>query len=235
VRHEITNAIRSWSQGETKSELSLTSQLAVLENGCLKWNKEEERNFESIPSEEWEQLAKEVEQCIATRSATVSQGLHDKYMQYVMNKPEGARKHGQIGGGRSLYIQALSLLHGIGAPVDKESAVLFLHQAAEEGVPEAISLLGYCYELADGVAENPKRAFQCYEAAYQLGDPHAAVRLGRCLWEGLPGVLPKDRNKAPLLIEEGIAELRKRVARNQDGLPGVSRALMLLHTQMNLV
>jgi len=235
VLKTITDAVRSWNPTDQKHEPSLTSKLTVLENGSLKWNREEKRGIESIPAAQLELLAKEVEECIATRSAAVSQGLHDKYMQYVMNKPEGARQHGQIGGGRSLYLRALSLLHGIGTAIDKKSALLFLYQAAEEGIPEAISLLGYCYELGDGAKENPQRAIQCYEAALALGDPHASVRLGRCLWEGIPKVLKTDRERAPRLIEEGIAELRARVARNQDGPPGVSRALALLHTQMNLV
>jgi len=235
ILQQITEAVRSWSPTDEKHELSLASKLTVLENGSLKWNKEEKRSIESIPTALLDQMTKEVEQCIATRSGGVSQGLHDKYMQYIMNKPEGARQHGQIGGGHSLYIRGLTLLHGIGSAIDKKNAVLFLHQAAEEGVPEAISLLGYCYEMGDGVAVQPKRAVQCYKAALELGDPHASVRLGRCLWGGISGVLEKDRERAPRLIEEGIAELRARVARNQDGLPGVSRALSLLHSQMSLV
>jgi len=236
IRKQITDAVRGWIQGsETKSEFSLSSKLTVVENGLLKWNREEQRSLDHIPVAEWELLVMEVEECIKTRSAAVSQGLHDKYMQYIMRRPEGDRRHGQIGTGHSLYIHALTLLRGIGTKIDKPSALLALHQAAEEGVPEAISLLGYCYEKGDGVFENPQRAVQCYEAALALGDPHASVRLGRCLWEGIPKALPQDRERAPRLIEEGIAQLRLRVARNQDGLPGVSRALSLLHTQMNLV
>lgn len=235
ITAKITAAVKSWGQTDEKGELELTSELTVLENGSLKWNKEEKRGIESIPAEQLELLQKEVEECIATKKASISQGLHDKYMQYVMNKPEGARQHGHIGKGHSLYLQGLSALHGIGVPINKKSAVLFLHQAAADGVPEAISLLGYCYELGDGVGENPARAVECYRAALELGDPHAAVRLGRCLWTGLPGVLEADRTRAPQLIEEGLAELRERVARKQDGTPGVSLALSLLHSQMNLV
>jgi len=236
VREKITAAVRSWSQTDEKSDAWLCSKLTVVENGALKWNREEKRAFEAIPATQLDQMAKEVEHCIATRAATVSQGLHDKYLSYCMTKSEGAREHGQIGGGHSLYIHALCQLHGINkVPINKEAAVRSIHQAAGEGVVEAISLLGYCYEFADGVTINTERAAQCYQAAHDLGDPHGSIRLGRLLWEGVPNGLPKDRTRAPLLIEQGVAGLRLRVARNQDGLPGMSRALSELHTQMNLV
>jgi TPR repeat protein len=86
-------------------------------------------------------------------------------------------------------------------------------QASEQGIPEAISLLGYCYESGDGVVENKERAVLCYNAAVELGDPHAMVRLGRAKWAGAG--CAKDPEGARKHIDEGMALLRARVKANE--------------------
>jgi len=150
--------IRGWQPAaEEKGQQWLCSKLTSVVNGALRWNKEEKRSMEEIPPQQLQAFAREVEYCIRSKAATVTQGAHDKYVQYCVNcagKPQT-----QIGGGSSLYVQGLRSLHGIaGTPIDKVAGVKDTVEAAQTGVPEAISLLGYCYEHGDGVDENKSRA-----------------------------------------------------------------------------
>lgn len=225
--------VQTWLSLEQKSDW-LTSKLSTVVDGCLRWKKEEKRAVSELPRGQLELFAQEVEHCLQTKAAHISQGAHDRYMEYCVNIRENG--HGQVGAGHTLYLHALSCLHGLaGTKMDKVSAVLHLHQAAGDGVAEALSLLGYCYELGDGLKPDLERAAVCYLTSHAMGDPHGTVRLGRSLWEGLKGALEQDRARVPALLDSGLAELRARVARSQDGSTGVSRALSVLHTQFNLV
>lgn len=221
--------VTTW-MGQSGGDSGLKSKLLVLQNESIRWNPEEKRHVADIPAPEMEVFAKDVERCLKFRFAGLSQGVHDKYVTYCVNRKN---KHGQMASGPSLYVHALCLLNGLsGFQMDKDSALLFLHQAAEQGVPEAISLLGYCYELGDGVGECLERAFICYKASVAMGDPHGMVRLGRVLWELKDET---EKAKSPALIEEGMNLLRSRVDAGQGSMAEVSRALCILHTQMNLV
>jgi len=204
------------------------SKLVVLADGMLKWKHEETRAITDVPAPEADQFTKEVEHCLENRSAHISQGVHDRYVKYCIARK---KRQGQVASGQALYLHSLNLLHGMGGEKqDKKVALVFLHQAAEQGVAEAISLLGYAYQFGDGVGECVERAVVCYKAALAMDDPHAMVRMGRCALDGLPGCSDKEGGSA--LIEQGMAILRQRVVSKQGSLPEMSRALSVLHTQL---
>jgi len=96
-------------------------------------------------------------------------------------------------------------------------------------------LLGYCYQLGDGVGVNAKLAAELYLSAARKGDAHGMVRLGRLYANGVEGVLEKDDVKAKALIEYGMTVLNKLYNNPTTTRVEKSRALSLLHSNMTLV
>ena len=68
--------------------------------------------------------------------------------------------------------------HGIGVTADIGKAVECYTEAAEHGVPEAITNLGWCYERGAGVAQSYERALELYTKAAGLGEAMAMNNLG---------------------------------------------------------
>ena len=64
-------------------------------------------------------------------------------------------------------------------------AVKWYACAAEQGVAEAQFRLGECYDDADGVEHDEKKAFQLYMDAAQQGHRKAQCYVGYCYQYGL--------------------------------------------------
>lgn len=79
-------------------------------------------------------------------------------------------------------------------PRDTQQMVDYLWSAASDGVPEAQSKIGFCYEKGIGVQKDWETAFKWYAQAAESGYPHAMINVGHCFQNGL-GV-EKDGNKA---------------------------------------
>jgi tetratricopeptide (TPR) repeat protein len=81
---------------------------------------------------------------------------------------------------------ARMLLVGQGVYRDREAAFHWFAVAAESGEPEAVNMLGRCYELGWGVAPDRKRAIQCYRTAARQNFAWAQFNLGQILISGDP-------------------------------------------------
>lgn len=78
-----------------------------------------------------------------------------------------------------------SYLVGIGVEKDYAKAFEYFQEAADYGIPEAITNLGYCYERGINVDIDYRRAVDLYEKAAALGDSSAMNNLGWCYEQGL--------------------------------------------------
>lgn len=219
-----------WAKKEAAFKLDC-KLLKQNKDGMLVWNVEGKGILDCTEAEQ-SSFERAVSQAIDSKSAGVSQGVHDKYVTCCI-----ARKLpvGVIANGKSMYLTALSLLHGIGVACDKAKAVNMLRSATSDGCGEAMSLLGYCYQLGDGTGENQKLAAELFLAAARSGDAHGMVRLGRLYGTGVDGVLDKDEEKARALINHGTTLLEQLYRNPTSSRAEKSRALSLLHSNMNLV
>lgn len=68
---------------------------------------------------------------------------------------------------------------------DYEKAVECYREAAEYGIPEAVTNLGYCYERGLGVEVDYERAVELYRQGAALGESTAMNNLGWCYERGL--------------------------------------------------
>lgn len=78
-----------------------------------------------------------------------------------------------------------SYLVGIGVEKDYAKAFECFQEAADYGIPEAITNLGYCYERGINVDIDYSRAVELYEKASELGDSSGMNNLGWCYEQGL--------------------------------------------------
>ncbi len=78
-----------------------------------------------------------------------------------------------------------SYLVGIGVEKDYAKAFEYFQEAADYGIPEAITNLGYCYERGINVDIDYSRAVELYEKAAEFGDSSAMNNLGWCYEQGL--------------------------------------------------
>jgi TPR repeat protein len=109
------------------------------------------------------------------------QALVDKSPQIGVRLVEAAAKSGLFA---AQLAWARMLLDGRGVPVDKEAACHWFTIAAESGDPEAIALVGHCYELGLGVPVNRMRAAVYYRQAARKNHALAQHNLGQLLLAG---------------------------------------------------
>ena len=83
-------------------------------------------------------------------------------------------------------------LNGNGVEKDNSEAVRWLEEAGSH--PDAVNLLGYCFENGYGVIRNPEKAAELYRKAAELGHVTAQLNLGNCYQDG-SGVV-KDEAEA---------------------------------------
>lgn len=74
---------------------------------------------------------------------------------------------------------------GLEVECDYYKAVECYREAAEYGIPEAMTNLGYCYERGLGVEIDYERAVELYRKGATLGDSTAMNNLGWCYERGL--------------------------------------------------
>ena len=67
-------------------------------------------------------------------------------------------------------------------------ALLLLKPLADEGVAEAIGMLGIAYQRGAGVAVDATRALELLQKAVEMGDAVAAHHLGILYQNGMDGV-----------------------------------------------
>lgn len=200
-------------------------------DGVLKWTGDE---LAKLPEAERERAVVQIEAAIRMKSHKISQGIHNVYVRHCVNT---GRPTAKVISGKSQVLEAVKLLHGVGDCCDaaqdeqnKKDAAAFLLETEIAEIPEALSLLGYCFQFGEGVKEDPKRALSLYEKAAKLGDPHGMVRLGRAQHaQGL------DKTTAKALIDKGCALLQAAVDSGKLTLEEQSRALSLLHTNHPLL
>jgi len=220
-----------WRQQNQKFKVNC-KLVSLMDNNLLVWNAAAAADKQIMDCPEADAFAQTVTDAINTKAVSISQGVHDRYVTYCNSKKQVI---GVVASGKSLYTSAVPLLHGIGVSVDKQKAIEMLRNATTEGCGEAISLLGYCYQLGDGVGVNAKLAAELYLSAARKGDAHGMVRLGRLYANGVEGVLEKDDVKAKALIEYGMTVLNKLYNNPTTTRVEKSRALSLLHSNMTLV
>jgi TPR repeat protein len=119
---------------------------------------------------------------------------------------------------------------------DAAAARAALQPLAGHGL-EATYWLGVMTEAGEGGPADPAGAARWYTAAANLGEPHAALALGRLYETGAPGV-PADRDRAfraysaararglaaPAAAGIGRLDLERRNIKLPPGLPGALRA-----------
>lgn len=81
--------------------------------------------------------------------------------------------------------EGCAYLVGIGVEKDYAKAFECFQEAADYGIPEAITNLGYCYERGINVDIDYTRAVELYEKAAALGDSSGMNNLGWCYEQGL--------------------------------------------------
>ncbi len=67
-------------------------------------------------------------------------------------------------------------------------ALLLLKPLADEGIAEAIGMLGVAYQKGAGVEVNAEKALELLEKAVDMGDSIAAYNLGLLYQNGMQGV-----------------------------------------------
>ena len=67
-------------------------------------------------------------------------------------------------------------------------ALLLLKPLADEGIAEAIGMLGIAYQRGAGVEANAEKALELLEKAVDMGDAIAAHHLGVLYQNGMEGV-----------------------------------------------
>lgn len=67
-------------------------------------------------------------------------------------------------------------------------ALLLLKPLADEGIAEAIGMLGIAYQRGAGVDVNAEKAIELLEKAVDMGDAVAAYSLGLLYQNGMQGV-----------------------------------------------
>ncbi len=68
--------------------------------------------------------------------------------------------------------------YGVGTAADIDKAIECYTEAAEHGIPEAMTNLGRCYERGEGVAQDYARALALYTKAAELGEAMAINNIG---------------------------------------------------------
>ncbi|MDO6587949.1 caspase family protein [Salipiger sp. 1_MG-2023] len=107
---------------------------------------------------------------------------------------------------RSLLGLAYMRLNPSDARFDPGKAAEYLTRAAEGGSPEAQFELARQYETGKGVAQDPARALELYQAAARQDYPDALNEMGFFQYQGMLG-LPADPAKAMIYFERA-ADLR---------------------------
>ena len=77
---------------------------------------------------------------------------------------------------------AFAYLEGKGTPKDEKKAFDLMKQAADKGLPQALTQLGIFHENGTGTQQDSVEAVRCYRSAGN--EPVALYRLGICLAEG---------------------------------------------------
>ncbi|MBL1141612.1 MAG: sel1 repeat family protein [Proteobacteria bacterium] len=67
-------------------------------------------------------------------------------------------------------------------------ALLLLKPLADQGIAEAIGMLGIAYQRGAGVELDAEKAIELLEKAVDMGDAVAAYNLGLLYQNGMPGV-----------------------------------------------
>merc|ERR1712025_304388 len=204
------------------------SKYLQINSGVLKlntplWTEEKIESIGDLTEIDALEFVNEVERCIFERFP-VSKEADSMYLEYCAAQNRQGMAHYT---GQEAYEHGYRLLHGIMVPIDKQTGVHYIQQAAElDQFPAAHSLLGYCYQFGDGLRRDIERSIEHYKIAIDGGDDFGKIRLGRCYLGGI-GV-PQDTKKANELLEDGISGLRSIAdSKRADS----NRALCLLHTQ----
>lgn len=77
-------------------------------------------------------------------------------------------------------------------------------KAANQGMPEAQTRLGLCYNNGDGVPKNLQKAVYWYQKAAAQEFPEAQCLLASCYYDGV--VVPKNEQKALELFRKAAAQ-----------------------------
>ena len=97
----------------------------------------------------------------------------------------------------AMLLAGLSLAKGVGgAQPDLPEAARWFQRAAERGEPRAMFALGECYYFSKGVTRDPRLALEWLGKAAAQNDVRALNMMGDLYNKGIPGVLPKDVQKA---------------------------------------
>ena len=89
-------------------------------------------------------------------------------------------------------------------------ALLLLKPLADEGVAEAIGMLGLAYQRGAGVEVDSEKALELLQKAVEMGDAIAAHNLGILYQQGMPGVEKNDQ------ISQRCFELALEMGLNDD-------------------
>ena len=71
---------------------------------------------------------------------------------------------------------------------DYGKALMLLKPLADEGVAEAIGMLGLAYQTGAGIEPDAEKALELLQKAVEMGDAIAARHLGLLYQNGMPGV-----------------------------------------------
>ena len=96
----------------------------------------------------------------------------------------------------------LRYLLGIGFPADTLKAALWIHKAAEQGLPIAQFNMGVLYMQGWGVEWNPYEAFKYYKEAADNEFPSALYVVGLMYTDNM--IMPRDWVKAYRLIKQAV-------------------------------
>ena len=127
-----------------------------------------------------------------------------------VTKDDGMARQYLLSSADSGYVKAQLLasewlIKGVGGVTDPEKGVQYCEQAANQGDPDAIAVLGYYYFEGKIIPQNYPKAIESFTRASEKGSESAAYMLGYCHREGL-GV-GADATKAVEYFK--IAEGRK--------------------------
>jgi hypothetical protein len=107
---------------------------------------------------------------------------------------------GRVDRAQDLYEKGMGALQGSASTRSLPNALAYFRSSADQGFSPAQVVLGYLYDIGQGVTMDRREALEWYKKAAQQDDPLAQWLAGRIIYAGF--VPPRDLNEARMWLEK---------------------------------